>query len=112
MASTRSQGSNRDERWSVPYRIVKSSNQYFVQVEFVAAGTWNTLSEMQNNGHSYHFVQYRRWDTIKDILKWWKKVERTKILNSSMWMPSEAITDIELVSDYKQIKEDYPELII
>lgn len=102
--------SNKDERWQVPYRIIQSKNLYHIQLEM--GKDWKTLSEMQNNGHSYHFVKYRSWTDMKDIVKWWKTVQRSKILNTNVWMPSKALYDIVVVSDYNQIIEDYPELII
>ncbi len=105
------QGSDRDERWEVPYRIVQSDKLYYVQMQF-NTGVWYTLSEMQNNGNTYHFMQYRNWTDMKYILKWWKKAPRTNILNTNVWMPSEALNNIVVASDYKQILKDYPELLI
>ncbi len=105
------QGSDRDERWQIPYRIVQSDKLYYVQIQNNNK-KWLTLSEMQNDGHSYNFVQYRNWTDMKMILKWWKTAMRSKILNMHVWMPSKAIYDMAVVSDYKQILEDYPEELI
>lgn len=105
------QGSDRDERWQVPYRIILSDHLYYIQVEFGDCN-WCTLSAMVNTGHKYEFGRYRNWTTIKEILKWWKNTNRTNILTSHVWMPSKALYDIDVVSDYKQILEDYPEELI
>ena len=99
-----------DARWQIPYRIITSDKKYYVQV--IIGKEWHTLSSMINTGHSYKFCEYRNWTDIKGVLQWWKQANWRKILISSVWMPSKALYNIEIVSDYIQVLEDYPEVLI
>ncbi|RLC45296.1 MAG: hypothetical protein DRH57_08280 [Candidatus Cloacimonadota bacterium] len=102
---------SRETRWEVDFRVVSNRpSAYYIQTEI--NGEWCTLSMMSDNGKNYHFEGYRGFYTLKELLTWYNTTNVKNITSNTVWMPSNALQDIEIVSSKEELINLYPEVII
>ena len=102
---------SKETRWDVDFRVVSNHpTSFYIQTKI--NDSWFTLSSMTDNNMSYHFNSYRGFYSTKDLLTWYSKTYIRNITRNSMWMPSNALQDIEVVTTKSELINLYPEVLI
>ena len=120
----------KDLRWDDHYnfRVVKSEDKFYLQREFTVTGyeddgtynpcissVWNTLSILDNYQFSYIFQSYRGFDSIKELLVYWKNAPENQILNSSVYSSEEdegRLPQFRIIQNKQEVMGKYPEVLV